>query len=236
MNHQLKGETPSLKLPCDSRYEAVSNVELELSLTNYESHECSDAKNSDGGRGINEGKKLASTVESQISEKILRAVESHYFRVARNERRSRSFLTIVRYTVALSLCIVPVVIFAFEMVPERCKICLDNVELNTYFATSALCGGFGAVLLSRDFEEYVMARFLGGSVGSVGALFTIWMILKEMPPNNIIHALFLLVGILGAMPGLIIYFLVKIVSDECGVRDEQEVQDNFSSLTKLLIE
>lgn len=234
MNHQLKLETPSSQLPCDCSYEAVSNFELELS--HYEPQNRSDSKNSNSDGRIEQGKKLAATVKSQISEKIFYAVESHYIRVARNEHRSRSFLTVVRYTIALLLCIFPVGIFALEMVPERCKICFGDVELNIYFITSALCGGFGAVLLNRDFEEYVVARFLGGSVGSTGALFTIWMILKEIPPNNILHSIFLLVGIFGAMPGLIVYFLVKIVSDECGVSDEQEFQENFSSLTKLLIE
>mmetsp|Transcript_6104 Transcript_6104/g.15118 ORF Transcript_6104/g.15118 Transcript_6104/m.15118 type:complete len:232 (-) Transcript_6104:1221-1916(-) len=231
MNNHRKTETPTVRLPCDGRYEEVSNIELELTLTNNERHDCSDAC---GEKIEQEGNSVASA-KSHLSEKILRAVQSHQLRVARDEHRSRSFLAIIRYTVALSLCIIPVFLFALEMVPERCHICLDRVELNAYFVTSALCGGFGAVLLSHDFEEYFVARLLGGSVGSTGALYTVWMILKGMPPDNVLHALFLLVGFLGAMPGLIVYFLVKIISDECGVSGSQNSEDNFSSLTKPLI-
>jgi hypothetical protein len=109
------------------------------------------------------------------------------------------------------------------------------VELNTYFFASALCGGFGASLFCRDFAEYFLAKFLGGTIGSLGALFTMWMILQAIPPTNALSMISLLVGALGAMPGLLVYFLVKLISDECW-SDQQEFEDDFSSLTKPIIE
>ena len=193
MNHHLKAETSSVRLLCDDRHETVSNIELELSLTNHEPHNCSDAESSNDRERIDQEGNSVGTAKSQIFEKTLRAVRSHQVRIAKNENQSRSFLAVVRYVIALSLCFLPVVVFALEMVPERCKICLDTVKLNVYFVTSALCGGFGAVLLSYASDEYFMARFLGGSVGSIGALYTISMILKEIPPDNVLHAVFLLV-------------------------------------------
>lgn len=226
-------ETPSISLLDNVNYEAVvSEIELELSPTKYDS----DALKGDGSGRMSEGNHSVATAKIHISENISHAVKSYHLRVARNERRSRSLLSIVRYTMAFSLCIFPIIVFTLEMIPERCNICLENVELNAYFVMTALCGGFGATLLSHDFAEYFLARFLGGAVSSIGALFTIWMILKEILPNNVLNVIFLLVGILGAMPGLVVYFLVKIISDECCVSNLQDIDDDFKSLTKLMIE
>ena len=61
------------------------------------------------------------------------------------------------------------------------------------------------------------------------------MILQAIPPSNIVAFVFIFVGILGAMPGVVVYFLVKIVSDECWVSDLQDFEDEFTSLTKLII-
>jgi len=233
----LKLETPSIPLLDNDQYEAaVSDIELELSLTKYQSHNDSDTRNGDESGSISESNNSVATAKSHISEKIFCAVKLYHLRVARNERRSKSFLPVLRYTIAFSLCTMPVIVFAFEMIPERCNICLDNVELNTYLVTSALSGGFGATLLSHDFAEYLLARFLGGTVGSLGALLTVYMMLIALPLINVLNVVSILVGILGAMPGLVVYFLVKIVSDECWVSDLQDFEDDFSSLTKLMIE
>jgi len=173
--------------------------------------------------------------ESHISETILSAVKSHYIREARNGRRSKSLLWIVRYIFGSSLCIIPAFFFSFEIIPERCKICLDNAELNTCFVTSGLCGGFGATLLSHDISEYFCAKFLGGGVGSLGALITIRIILQAIPSSNAFSVAFLFVGILGAMPGSVVYFLVKNVAEEIKTSDPQYFEDDFASLTKLIM-
>ena len=230
----ISEESPGLRLLNNHEYEAVSAIELELSK--YEPLDDSDPQNFNRSGIRSEGGKSIATAKRHVSDEIARAIKSYHLRVARNERRSKSFLSVVRHTIALSLCIVPIIIFSVGRIPERCKICLDDVELTTYFVISALCGGFGAALLGHDFAEYFLARFLGGAVGSLGALFTILMILEAIPPVNVLHVAFLSIGVLGAMPGLLLYFLVKIVSDECWVSDQQDFEDDFSSLTKLITE
>lgn len=111
------------------------------------------------------------------------------------------------------------------------------MELKTNFVPSAFCGGFGAILLNHDCLKYVLVRFLGGIIGSLGTLFTICMIMQTLPPIN----------------GVIFHFssssnsrhyaqfnctlLVKIVLDKwCWVTGQQDFKDDFSSLTKMIIE
>lgn len=230
-------ETPSIRFLDNDKYEGlVSNIELELCPTKYEPNDDPKRRNDDKCGRLTEENNSIAAVKSRISEKISWAVRSYHMRVAMNERGSKSFLSVVKYTIGFSFCILPTVIFSLEMVPETCKICLDNVELTAYFAVTSLCGGVGATLLSNDFAEYFLAKFLGGTVGSLGALFITWMILREIPPTNALNIIFLSVGILGAMPGVVVYFLVKIASDECGGSDLQDFEDDFSSLTKLMLE
>lgn len=238
----LNVETHSIRLLDNDKYEAAPlDIELELSPTEYQPQPCDDINpRNDIGNSGESNNFVGAITKGYLSEKMLRAVKLHHLRVARNERRSKSFLSVLQYTLAIFLCIIPVGLFAMEMIPERCKICLDHVELDTYFVISALCGGFGATLLSHDFWEYSLARFLGGAVSSLGALFTIWMILQAIPPSssNIVAIMFIFVGILGAMPGVVVYFLVKIVSDECWVSSDLQddfEDDHFTSLTKLII-
>jgi hypothetical protein len=141
-------------------------------------------------------------------------------------RRSLS----MRQKIALAIGIVPVCIFALEMIPERCQVCLEDVELDAYFFTAAICGGLAAVLFGR--EDYWMARFFGGSLSALGSLFTIWMLLQSIPSN--LAFLFVFIGILGAMPGFVAYFIVKILSDECYVSDFDDY-DELAPLTRLVV-
>lgn len=232
----LNEENRSLRLLDHCNYEsAMSDVEVELSPTKFEPLHDFDPQDC-GTIGRTSEDKSISTTRRHISEEISHAIKSYHLRAAMDERRSKSILSVVRFAIAFSLCTLPTILFSLEMIPERCKICLDSVEIKTYFFASAMCGGFGAVLLSHDCSKYLLARFLGGIVGSLGALFTSWMILQTLPPINILNAIFLLVGMVGAMPGFIVYFLVKIVSDECWVSDQRDFEDDFSSLTKLMTE
>jgi hypothetical protein len=137
--------------------------------------------------------------------------------------------TSLRQKIALFTGIVPVCVFALEMIPERCHVCIDGVELDAYFFTAAFCGGLGAVLYG-DSLDYWMARVVGGSIGALGSLFTIWMLLQSIASN--LAFLFVFVGILGAMPGFVAYFIVKILSDECYVSDLDDWEE-IAPLTKL---
>lgn len=159
----------------------------------------------------------------RLSDRILQEVRDHHVRAGRERRCS------LRRTFAVLLGVVPVGLFALEMVPERCHLCLDHVELDTYFVVVALCGGVGATLYSAEFWNYSAARFLGGAVAALGSLFTVWMILQ----SGGLALPFVVVGVLGAMPGVAVYFLVKILSDECcsGRNDDDGYDDEFRALT-----
>mmetsp|Transcript_4264 Transcript_4264/g.10299 ORF Transcript_4264/g.10299 Transcript_4264/m.10299 type:complete len:240 (+) Transcript_4264:172-891(+) len=233
----LNEETHSTRLLTSDEYEAAAlsdRFELELSPTEIQQPNNNDTN----GRDLRGGASgLFGAAKGRISEEIVRAVRSHQIREARNEHRARSCGSVLLHALAVSLCTVPVGVFALEMIPERCNMCLDEVELETFFVASAVCGGFGAILfVGDDLWDYFVAKFLGGAASSLGALFTVWMVLRSIASESIVVAVMvlLLVGSLGAMPGVLVYFLVKIVSDECWVSDLKDLEDDFSSLTKLV--
>lgn len=230
-------ETRSIRLLDNNEHvaTALDRLELELSPTEYQQPNINDINNPQ--RNSASAYNLFGATKGRLSEEIMRAVQSHHIRMARNEHRTKSFFSVALYTLALSLCMIPVGLFALEMIPERCKICLESVELDTYFVASALCGGFGAILLfGDDFWEYCLAKFTGGAVSSLGALFTVWMMLQSIPSGSIMVAVlvFFFAGILGALPGVVVYLLFKIISDECWVSDLRDFEDDFASLTKLV--
>jgi hypothetical protein len=134
-----------------------------------------------------------------------------------------------RRVVSLLLGVAPVCIFALEMIPERCHVCLDGVELDTYFFAAAVCGGLAAILFGSS--TYVLARLLGGAISALGALFLIWLVLTTIPSN--MAFLFVFVGILGAMPGVGAYFVIRILSDLCYFSDIDDF-DEIAPLTKLI--
>jgi hypothetical protein len=49
----------------------------------------------------------------------------------------------------------------------------------------------------------------------LGSFFMMWMLLKSISTNVVVFLFAIVVGILGAMPGLLTYFVVRIMSDEC---------------------
>lgn len=224
----LNDGDPTLRL-LDNHYDAaMSDMEVELCPTKY------GPQNPKAIGRSSEDSSLSNT-KRHISDAMSRAIKSYQLVAALEQNRSRSWTSILRFGVALVLCTLPIIIFSVEMIPGRCKICLDNVELTTYFVTSALCGGIGAMLLSHDWSKYSFARFLGGAIGSIGALFTMWMIMQTLPPIDVLGFIFPIVGMVGAMPGLIAYFLVKTVLDEFFVPKPQDTEDDISSLTTLMI-
>jgi hypothetical protein len=94
-----------------------------------------------------------------------------------------------------------------------------------------MSSGFAAVIYG-DSLDYWMPRLLGGSISALGSLFTNWMLLTSIPAN--LAFLFVFVGILGAMPGVVIYFLLKVISDECFESDLDDY-DEIAPLTKIRI-
>jgi hypothetical protein len=141
-----------------------------------------------------------------------------------------------RKVVSLLLGVTPICVFALEMIPERCHVCLDGVELDTYFFAAAVCGGVAAVSYG-DGSTYLLARLLGGAISALGALFMIWLVLVSSSNTNdgavVAFLLFGFVGILGAMPGVGAYFVIRILSDLCYVSDIHDF-DEFAPLTKLI--
>ncbi len=146
-------------------------------------------------------------------------------------REQRRRLT-VRQRVAIVIGTLPVAICSLEMIPDRCHLCRQDMELDAYFFTAAMCGGFAAVIYG-DSLDYWMPRLLGGSISALGSLFTVWMLLTSVPTN--LAFLFVFVGILGAMPGIVIYFLLKIVADECFASDVEDDYEEIAPLTKIRI-
>lgn len=216
---------PTLRLLDDTYDAEMSDMEVELCPTKY-------GPQNPAIIGRTSEDSSVPCKKRRISDEITRAIKTYQLVVALNEHRSRSWASILRFVIALMLCTLPIIVFSLEMIPGRCKICLDNVELETYFVASAMCGGIGASLLRHDCSKYSFARFLGGAIGSIGALFTIWMIMQTLPPINILDFIFPIVGMVGAMPGLIAYFLVKTLLDELFATNQQDFEDDFSSLTK----
>ena len=66
-------------------------------------------------------------------------------------------------------------------------------------------------------------------MASLGSLFTLWMLLQSLP----IAAIWLVpLAVLGAMPGVGVYFLMKIVADECFPDQYDDHYDEYASLSE----
>ena len=141
-----------------------------------------------------------------------------------------------RQYMGLLVGMLPTVLFAFEMVDEWCHVCLDDVEIDVYFFTAAFCGGIGAVLFGEDSKHW-HARLIGGSIAALGSLFTIWMLLSSV--SSKLGLLFVVLGLVGAMPGFVAYYVIKIMTHECfltGPSDDFDAEYSTLSLTEPLAE
>ena len=125
---------------------------------------------------------------------------------------------------AALLGILPVAFFSFEMIPSWCQyFCLqqEHTSLDSYFFTAAFCGGLGAALYGSN-PRYLFARFVGGSISALGSLFTNWMLLSSMSSHHpsSVAVIFGLIGLfVGSMPGVVAFFVLKILTDECHLSD-----------------
>jgi hypothetical protein len=140
-----------------------------------------------------------------------------------------------RQYVGLLVGIFPVVLFAFEMVDEWCHLCLDDVEIDAYFFTAAFCGGVGAVLVGED-SKYWHARMIGGGIAACGSLGLIFLLLSSNVSSKLGILFFLIVG---AMPGFVAYYIIKITTHECfltGPSDDFDAEYSTLSLTEPLTE
>lgn len=180
-----------------------------------------------------------------LSERIFQQVKQHQLQVALRQRRGTCSL---RRVLAIALFLLPIILFASELIhnavetknsiEQKCWWCLyqNNIlQLESYFTIVAVCGGFGAVLVSDEYWNYSLARWMGGFVSSSGSLVTIWMVSKSLASDKtgVLVLATLFVAILGSMPGVLVYFVVKIGTDEC-FNDDNDVQswgEGYASLT-----
>jgi hypothetical protein len=123
----------------------------------------------------------------------------------------------------------------------------DDARYYLYFITVSICGGLGAVLYSSDrCWRYIVARFCGGSMAALSSSLIIWMIIQHWTViqqhqdqqetfanyHHILLAIliFIIFGLLGTMPGILVYFVITIITEECchGCwQEEQAVEDYY---------
>jgi hypothetical protein len=190
-----------------------------------------------------------------LSTLILQEIKKHYLQTAiRQQQPCCSF----RRVAAALLAILPFVVVVLDITirstafsnysnknnhDKNCRWCilLPHWEVETAIGMVSLCGGFGAFLYSNEYWNYSLARWIGGFVSSLGSLLTIWMFSQNLSgDSNTVIALgvSLFVGILGAMPGIVVYFLAKITTDDCCATScdmHDGLSDGYSTLTTPLI-
>jgi hypothetical protein len=204
--------------------EEVMNIELQATDSSGSSSYDEEAEDDSSYSHKNNAKVSSAITRDALGEDIENAFTSP------PPRRCPLSLFTLRQQIAIAVGILPVCIFGLEMIPERCNVCLEGVKLDSYFLTAAICGGLGALLYGDSLDSYWLARLMGGAISALGSLFTIWMLLQSIPSN--VAFLFLFVGLLGAMPGVVAYFLIRIVSDECYVSDLNDY-DELAPLSRL---
>jgi len=152
-------------------------------------------------------------------------------RMIRDQQRRLS----ARQRVALLVGVLPIVICTLEMLPGKCRICHHqqeegDVPVDTYFFFVAICGGFGAVIYGSSLD-YWMPRLIGGATGALGSLFTNLLLLTSIPTK--LAFLLIIFGLLGAMPGLMVYITLKIIADECFTTDDDVEDDEYDEIVPL---
>lgn len=128
-------------------------------------------------------------------------------------RPSRPQQRAIRKTLAILIGAIPVYFLALEMTAEHCHFC-QTKSVAYYVVTAAVCGGTGATLYGYS-RRYWYARCIAGVVAALGSLFVMRMILKSISSNAVVFFFAMVVGIFGAMPGFLTYFLLTTVLQEC---------------------
>jgi len=71
-----------------------------------------------------------------------------------------------------------------------------------------ICGAVSGTFLGA---RYPVPGLIGGAVSGVGALYAVALVLDNV---DSVYSLFLVIaGMIGALPGLIVYFVLKLVQD-----------------------
>lgn len=117
--------------------------------------------------------------------------------------------------IVLALSLPPLYFLAMEMTQEHCHFCqhaIDDNPSNPYIIVAAAL--WGSLMVTLYDRSHLWASIFGGAVAASGSLFTMWMLLKSITSNDVVFVFALLVGILGAMPGIMIHFVAKILCEE----------------------
>jgi hypothetical protein len=133
----------------------------------------------------------------------------------------------IRKVLAILIGVLPVCFLALEMTPERCHFCIQGIHLYAYFITASICGGIAGIIYGPC-NTYCSARGVGGAVAALSSLFTTWMLFESIHSDLVFLLVF--IGILGAMPGLLAYWLVKILLDGCFSSSSEDDEEDYDIL------
>ena len=120
----------------------------------------------------------------------------------------------------LALSLPPLYFLAMEMTKEHCHFChhsLDDNGSNLYIIVAAAVWGSLMASLYEGcgyWKHSWCASIVGGALAASGSLFTMWMLLKSIATNDVVFVFALVVGILGSMPGIMVYYVAKILCNE----------------------
>lgn len=119
-------------------------------------------------------------------------------------------------TIGGGLAGLSVVFCAMEMVPGWGFIGLDW-PANTFYIIAGVCGAISGFLFAHESR---IAGFAGGLAGEVGALFAIQFLLQHVNRANTL--ILVVVGIIGALPGFGIYWLLSTIQKSISGTDETQ--------------
>ena len=122
-----------------------------------------------------------------------------------------------RMVICLSLP--PLYFLAMEMTKEHCHFCHEKIDdsHNVYIImAAAVWGSFMATLYEAcgSRKHSWCGSIIGGALAASGSLFTMWMLLKSITTGDVVFVFALVVGVLGAMPGIMLYYVAKILCIE----------------------
>ena len=171
-------------------------------------------------------------LELELSDGATATIRTQQNALVRKLRRIRDHRRRLssRQRLAVFIGVLPVALCSLEMIPDKCRICQEDNQMDAYIFTAAICGGFGAVIYGTSLD-YWMPRLVGGAFSALGSLCTNWMVLTSIPAKW--SFLLILFGILGAMPGVVIYFTLKIVADECFESSDKDLEDEYEEVAPL---
>ena len=211
------------------REEALESQEANVVIAPGARVDCEGGEEDSGSRGSKSATR--NVLEMEVSYGTAPATRTQNaivrkLRIIGDQRRRLS----ASQRVAVVIGVLPVAICSLEMIPNRCRICREDVQMDTYIFTAAICGGFGAVIYGSSLD-YWMPRLVGGASAALGSLFTNWMVLTSIPAKWSFLLIFF--GIMGAMPGVVIYFTLKIVADECFKNSDEDLEEEYEELAPL---